>query len=399
MTRGGLRPAIGLTALAAIGLCACQGADPCANAAALTPLAEGPTPLGRDPWEIADPATVGFDPVALDAAGTYSESIGGRCLLVYRDGKLVYERYANGASETSLQKSWSIAKSVTSTLTGIALGRRQLSCVEQPVADLVPEWRDGRRDTIQIRHLLSHTSGLAFDAIDDATFAIATGDLTAEALRTEVAVAPGTAFAYSQRAVQVLNPVLTRAIGEDLEAYARRHLWDVLGASPSLSWDRDGVGNVPTFEGLRVTCRDMLRFGLLELQEGTWNGKPVVPPEFRRAHVCPGLRAGLASRRPSGSMRAAHRSGWSGRERERRRWFSCMGSASRSSPGVLFSTSLPAIIGWWPSTSPGSRGAISPTPATRSKPKPPGSPTSSTDGPMGPSSWWVIRWGGNSRPR
>ena len=266
--------------LLALFLCACRAADPCASAPPTTRASEDPTPLVGDPWQLSEPALVGLDAAELAKAAAYSQSIGGQCLLVYKDGRLVFEQYYNGASETSQQKSWSIAKSVTSTLLGIALRRDELRCVEQPVADFVPAWSDGKRDAIQLRHLLSHSSGLAFDAYSDAIYAITSGDLTAEALILPSAAPPDTTFAYSQAAVQVLGAVLERAVGEDLETYARRHLWGPLGASATLSWDRDPAGHVPMFDGLHVSCRDLLRLGVLYLHDGAWNGRPLLPPEY-----------------------------------------------------------------------------------------------------------------------
>jgi CubicO group peptidase (beta-lactamase class C family) len=272
--------AVTLVALVALaGLVAC-GDDPCAGAPAVTPLGAPPAPPAADPWQTAEPSASGWDPARLDEAAAYSASISGQCLLVYEDGKLLYERYANGASATTRQKSWSIAKSVTSTLFGIALGRGDLACVEQPVARLVPTWRKERYEDIRVRDLLSHTSGLAFDEIDDSVFTIVSGDQTGDALRSEIAAAPGTQFAYSQKAVQVLGPVLEAATGEDVEAYARRYLFDPLGAGAGLSWDRAPEGKVTTYAGLRVTCRELLRLGVLYLDEGRWNGGVLVPREY-----------------------------------------------------------------------------------------------------------------------
>ena len=268
-------------------LAGCAAADPCAGTPMGVRIVDDPAPLAADPWQAGTPAEVGFDAAGLDAAGAYSESIGGECLLVYRKGKLVYEKYAHGASPTTLQKSWSIAKSVTSTLVGIAVGRGQLHCVEQPVADVVPAWRDGKHDDIRVRQLLSHTSGLEFNQYDDAVYAIASDDLTAEALRAPVAAPPDTVFGYSQRSVQVLGAVLAGATGEEAEGYARRHLWDPLGASAGITWDHDPAGRVPMFDGLHVTCRDLLRFGLLYLDDGAWNGGRILPAEYARAATQP----------------------------------------------------------------------------------------------------------------
>lgn len=262
-----------------LALSACADADPCARSTPIERIGEV-TAWSGAPWQLGDPAEVGLDAAALDAASDYSQSIYGECLLVYRKGKLVHERYFNGASETTLQKSWSIAKNVSSTLVGIALGHRKLGCVEQPAAVVLPEWNDGKHDDITLANVLSHTTGLEYEAVSDSLFAIASGDYSFDALHAPPMSPPGTVFAYSQRAVQLLEPTLSRATGEDLKAYARRALWDPIGASPDIDWDRDPVGHVPTFDGLHVTCRDLLRFGVLFLDGGRMNGQQIVPASW-----------------------------------------------------------------------------------------------------------------------
>ena len=83
-----------------------------------------------------------------------------------RHGVLVSERYWSRRDQTSADKSWSIAKSYTSVLVGIAIELGEIESVDQSVADFVPEWQGDERANITIRDLLSMTSGLEWSALD-----------------------------------------------------------------------------------------------------------------------------------------------------------------------------------------------------------------------------------------
>lgn len=77
----------------------------------------------------------------VDAAATHSESIGGRCPVVVRDRKLVYERHYNGSGPASPGKSGSLAKSLVGTLVGIMLRRGELQSADELASDDIPERR------------------------------------------------------------------------------------------------------------------------------------------------------------------------------------------------------------------------------------------------------------------
>jgi CubicO group peptidase (beta-lactamase class C family) len=237
-------------------------------------------------WSEADPASVALDARALDEAAAHAESIGSYCLLVVRDGKLVYERYWNGVDRDTPNDSWSIAKSFTSALVGIALRRGEIESVDQPAADYLPMWVGTDKEAITIRHLLSMTSGLEFDFIADYGSTVWSRDMSADALALPLSHEPGTVWEYNNRAVQVLETLLQNATGMDVEAYAEMHLFRRLGMrltpvrEEGTHWNRDAAGNVTTFMNVRASCRDMARFGLLLLREGQWQDGPILERSF-----------------------------------------------------------------------------------------------------------------------
>src|SRR5215218_9663697 len=91
----------------------------------------------------------------LDASGTTA-------FLVIHDDELLYERYFNGYDETSLQTSFSMAKSFASALVGIAIDEGHIKSVNEPITNYIPELleKDKRFKSITIRNLLTMSSGI-----------------------------------------------------------------------------------------------------------------------------------------------------------------------------------------------------------------------------------------------
>ena len=247
-------------------------------------------------WPTGAPEDHGFDPSKLAAAAAVAESEQSYCLLVIRHGVIVDEHYWNGTDATTKSPSWSIAKSYTSALVGIALDRGEIQSLDQSVADYVPEWKGTDREAITIRHLLSMMSGLTWSVFQDyvsmATFA---PDHTQFAVGLSLADPPGSKWIYHNGGVQILEPVIRAATGHTLEEYAEEHLWPLLGMTAS--WKHDPAGNDTAYANVLASCRDHARFGYLYLHGGLWETEQVISA----AHV-----AGTIT--PSQTMNRAY--GW-----------------------------------------------------------------------------------------
>ena len=222
----------------------------------------------------------GIDPAGLEEAAAAADQHRSHCLLVIRHGVLVFERYFAGTDAATLNRSWSIAKSYTGTLVGIAIARGELSGLDQTVAELVPEWAGTDKAAITVGDLVSMTSGLEWSLFQDyvqmATF---TDDQTAFAVDLEPAAAPGSGWTYHNGGVQVLERVLKNATGMSIEEYADAHLWSRIGMAGS--WEHDPSGNPTAYANALATCRDHARFGYLYLRGGRWaGGEEVVAPDW-----------------------------------------------------------------------------------------------------------------------
>jgi CubicO group peptidase (beta-lactamase class C family) len=270
--------AIGL-ALAAV---ACSSS---AGDQARTPTTTAPAwSYPGDDWERVDPTSAGFDQPALDRLGDEAGAAKSSCLVVTRDGRVVDERTWQGTGADAPREAFSVTKSVTSVLAGIAHDRGQLD-LDQPAADFISPWQGTPSAGVTVRDLLSNDSGRHWDlATDYRDMAIGARDKTAFAIALGQDAPPGQVWAYNNSAIQTLSAVLQGATGEAPLEYARSELFDRIGMAHS-AMTTDQAGSTLTFMGLRTTCLDLARFGYLMLRDGSWDGQQIVSSDYVRQAV------------------------------------------------------------------------------------------------------------------
>ena len=244
----------------------------------------------RDPFPIPDwptgsPKDQDIDPAGLAAAARIAAAHKSYCLLVIRHGVLVDEHYWNGADATTAKPSWSIAKSYTSTLVGIAIDRGELGSLDDSVARYVPEWKGTPSAAITLRHLVSMTSGLRWSVTQDYVDLTLARDETQFALQQPLTDPPGSKWTYDNGGVQVLERVFRNATGRTIERYAQQHLWSKLGMKAS--WAHDAAGNPTTYANVLASCRDHARLGYLYLHGGRWAGETVLSAGYVAAATTP----------------------------------------------------------------------------------------------------------------
>jgi CubicO group peptidase (beta-lactamase class C family) len=219
------------------------------------------TPPRTPVWERGTPRQAGIDLRVLDRA----DLTGVTSLLVARHGRLVVERYY-GIQAADRVPVFSITKSVVSALVGIALAEQRLRGVDQHLAEIVP----GADRRITLRHLLSMSAGygrqLNYGPTDAPTLA-----------NRPLVSPPGTMFRYDSGSSDLLAAVLARVTGMTAAEYARRRLFEPLGIR-DVRWPGSYGGS-----GIVLRPRELLAFGQLYLDGGTWKGKRIVPAWWVRA--------------------------------------------------------------------------------------------------------------------
>jgi CubicO group peptidase (beta-lactamase class C family) len=213
--------------------------------------------------------------------------------VVLRDDRIVYERYGRGYDERSLLNSFSIAKSMVSTLVGIAVAEGRISGLEATVADYRPDFAGTAYGRVTLRHLLSMTSGVgdAPSMLPGRAQYYYGDDLAATVARGVAEAAPGERWRYSEADVQMLGFVLEAAVGKSLSAYLAEKLWKPLGMEAPALWalDREG-GTEKAFCCVSARARDFARFGRLFLERGHANGAQLVPASWANPVAFPGVQ-------------------------------------------------------------------------------------------------------------
>ena len=271
-TRRRLWP-FGVTAAVAVAGCvgALCGPAPLSNAAT---GARDPSSVPGRSWQTVSPASVGLDAKELDRIAQQAKRGKSNCLVVVRDGKLAAEWYFRGTGPNTTQDVFSVTKSFASTLVGIAQDEGRLRIADE-ASRWIPQWQGTRSAAVTVRDLLSMDSGREWSFLTDYVQLLLAPDRTAFAIGLAQAVPPGRRWVYNNAAVQTLERVLQKATGGDVATLAERRLFVPLGMRhTSLGTDR--AGNPQLFEGLRSSCRDLARFGLLMLDRGRWGSKQIV---------------------------------------------------------------------------------------------------------------------------
>lgn len=202
-------------------------------------------------------------------------------LIVIKDGRTVVER--TFGREVGPIETMSVTKSVVSLAVGLLLDEGKTESLEAPLSTWFPDWAEGDKAAVTLRHVLTHTSGL--EHRQGARVLNTQDDRLAFVRESPISEPPGTVFSYNNEATQLLSGVIEAAAGEPVDAYLDSRLFQPMGIA-DWSWERDPVGNAQTFYGLSLHPADLARIGLLMLDGGRWEGEVlVVFPERRLVAV------------------------------------------------------------------------------------------------------------------
>ncbi len=221
---------------------------------------------------------------------TFLDGTGTQAFLVIRDDTILYERYFMGYQRDSIVTSFSVAKSIDTTLVGMAVQDGTIKSIDEPITDYIPELaaRDARFRDITIRHLMLMASGLRFDperpsSLGDDSLTYAFDDLRHLALtETEVVEPPGSRWVYNHYNPLLLGLILERATGKPVTQYLQEKLWSPLGMEYGGSWslDSDKSGFEKMETGINAPAIDFAKFGRLFLKQGEWNGQQLISRDW-----------------------------------------------------------------------------------------------------------------------
>lgn len=214
-------------------------------------------------------------------------------LLILKGSNILYERYALGADPSTRFISFSMGKSVVSTLVGEAVADGKIASIEDPVSKYLPDVVGGAYEKATIRNVLEMSSGTSFDesqATADSDLARFIGVLARNqgglydfAKSFKAVREPGIKFNYASADTEVLGALVAKAVGEPLSNYLSRKVWQPMGAEAEARWVLDAPGSAgreAAAGGISARLRDYGRFGLMFSHGGKIGGRQVVPADW-----------------------------------------------------------------------------------------------------------------------
>ncbi|MCG6191426.1 serine hydrolase domain-containing protein [Maribellus maritimus] len=209
-------------------------------------------------------------------------------LLIVKDNKLVLEEYFHNYDNNKLHSLESVTKSFTSSLIGIAIDKKFIPDVNEPVWHYFEKWDSTqwfkKKYDIKIKNLLTMTAGLDWkpftpNKFNDDVNIYTSPDWIKYILNKDLKDKPGDKFFYNNRLMFLQGHIIEESSGLSVDSFATKYLFNELGIKYH-KWEVYDNGITETGGGLKLLPRDMMKFGLMYLNHGEWQGKQVISPEW-----------------------------------------------------------------------------------------------------------------------
>lgn len=218
---------------------------------------------------------------ALDKSGTVA-------FMVIRNDSILYEKYFDNREEESIHPSFSMSKSVTSMLIGIAINEGKIKSVDEPITNYLPELPNGEGfEKITIEHLLDMRSGIKFNEgyfnpFGDVARFYYGRNIKKYVSKLKIEQKPDKSFQYKSIDTQLLGLIVENATKQPIAQYLEEKIWKPLEMEYDASWSIDSKKHqtVKAFCCLNARARDFAKLGRLYLNKGNWDGKQVVPESW-----------------------------------------------------------------------------------------------------------------------
>lgn len=205
-------------------------------------------------------------------------------LIIIRNDTLIFERYYEDNSPSTISPIFSITKTFVGALAGIAVKEGFIESVHDPIGKYLPELKDTSLHRVTIEHLMNMRSGIRFSNDYWNPFGrfskLHFGNNFRKYVlnRSRSRYEPGERYTYNQLDVQLLGEVIARSTGKTVTQYMQEKIWKPLGMQYPAYWNLDskenGMENCGS--GLSLTPIDLAKLARLYLENGVWNGTPIL---------------------------------------------------------------------------------------------------------------------------
>ncbi|MCF0062562.1 beta-lactamase family protein [Dyadobacter chenwenxiniae] len=193
------------------------------------------------------------------------------CIIIYKDGKILYERYGTGYDSTDQLTVFSASKPILSFLLQKAIEEGFIKGEDQHVSDFLPFMRKIGGEELKIGHLLNMTSGLNHDEYGRIFQTLITyyhTDLDKVIRKSNFEYLPGKVFVYKSIDYQILGRCLEIATHKSIEVYLKDKLWGDIGKYDLVLTRDSKKGNERMFGGIAMVPMDFVAFGSMFLKDG-----------------------------------------------------------------------------------------------------------------------------------
>lgn len=210
--------------------------------------------------------------------------------IVVQNDTILFEHYSGGWNRDSQSCIFSVTKTITSLLCGIALKHGYIKSLSDPVTDYIPELKDADPTfaELKIEYLLDMTAGLKFNENYSwnpfsKMAKLYFGNNTLKILKSLKFInTPGENFSYDSATTAILGLVIERATGQSYAQYLSEKVWQPLGMERDalIGLDSKKHHTAKSFAGLTTNVRDLAKIGKLFLNNGVYNGVQIVDSTF-----------------------------------------------------------------------------------------------------------------------
>ena len=239
-------------------------------------------------WKSSTPESQGMDSnlLAQMIEEISSEKMRIHSVLIVRNGDLVTEAYFHPYTRDTKTHIQSVTKSVIGMLIGKAISQGYIKSEQEKLVDYYSH-RDfqnasGRKNSIQLKHLLSMSSGLDCQEFSTGLSMEQSRGWVQYMLDLPVIHRPGKVFGYCNGNAHLLSSILQIATGKSAREFANQELFQPLGI-PAVSeseWGSDPQGITTGGYGLHLSPRDMAKLAFLYLHNGEWSGQQIIPAQW-----------------------------------------------------------------------------------------------------------------------
>lgn len=209
--------------------------------------------------------------------------------LIIKNDTIIFEKYFQGYKRSDISTLFSVTKSVTSLLIGIAIDEGYIASVHDPVTKYLPELNncDPTFKKLTIEHLLNFQAGFDYNESYVNPFSgmarLYYGNNQEKFLKKlKFKYQPGEVTNYNSATTAFLGLILEQATQQSYATYLEEKVWKTLGMQydASLSLDDKKHRSAKAYAGLNASAIDLAKIGRLYLNEGNWNGKQIVSKDW-----------------------------------------------------------------------------------------------------------------------